>query len=272
MICARRSGESSSFEEVSSAKKKSGKTGKSAISGGGQRYKCHYPPYSVPALRERFKDIHNYIYANDRFKQHSKVFEEITKLLLAKLYDERDGAGQFVVGALERQAAATGDGDAFASRLQDLFALAVKDLGITDLFSADENLQLSPRVLAYAVAQLHEISLLETDAKGAAFQAIVGPQVRGEKGQFFTPDPVKRLITQIIDPNSTETILDPACGSGGLLAQAIDHVRRKVADAKAIPLRRKEQTPTQRKMLDKTVAEYASNHMLGIEIDPSVAE
>lgn len=193
---------------------------------------------SVQDIRDRFKGIHNYIYANDRFKQQSKVFEEIVKLLLTKLYYERETSD------------IPQDDDAAAEHLKASFTSAIIHLGVQSLFGDGESLSLAPRVLAYAFNQLKDIPLTDTDAKGAAFQAIIGPQTRGEKGQFFTPDPVKRLMIQILDPQRGERILDPACGSGGLLALAINHLRSKER---------------------KGNGRFAGEFVFGIEVDPAVA-
>lgn len=44
-------------------------------------------------------------------------------------------------------------------------------------------------------------------------------------GEFFTPREVVRLITRLLDPKPGETIYDPACGSAGMLVEAINEVR-----------------------------------------------
>ncbi len=43
-------------------------------------------------------------------------------------------------------------------------------------------------------------------------------------GEFFTPRAVVRLLTRILDPQPTDTIYDPACGSGGMLVEAVNEV------------------------------------------------
>ena len=192
---------------------------------------------TVLELRQRLKDIHNYVYANDQIKQHPKVLAELLKLLLIKFYTETKSN---VVWPTD------------AERLRELFRSAILDLDLDDLFEKGESLELSPRVLSYAASQLSCIRLEGTDAKGAAFQTIVGPQVRGEKGQFFTPDPVRHLIVSVLDPQPTENMLDPACGSGGLLVQTIGHVEGRVRD-------------------QCEVASYCQGHLFGIEIDPTIA-
>jgi type I restriction enzyme M protein len=215
----------------------------------------------VHDLRSRLKDIHNYLYANDRFKQRAKVFEELMKLLFAKVYDEKSRRQQF-------QTSSTETPEACAARVRQLFRAAAADVEMAGVFSNDATLELSPRSLAYAVLQLQAVSLAETDAKGAAFQSILGPQVRGEKGQFFTPDPVKRLIVEIIDPQVTETVLDPATGSAGLLAVVIDHVQRAGATKLKASRTTDELTARQRANLYEDVGRYAREHVLGVEIDP----
>lgn len=224
----------------------------------------------VHDLRTRLKNIHNYIYANDRFKQHAKVFEELMKLLLVKLYDEKYDARQFYISA-DEQAALTDDTlTAFASRITQLFTTAIADSEIGGVFHPSDKLDLSYRVLAFAVSQLHDVSLLETDAKGTAFQAILGPQVRGEKGQFFTPDPVKRLIVSLIDPSPAESILDPACGSAGLLSQTIDHIRRKVIGHNDGIASNGSMSRKSRGSPMSAVHALTSRNVLGMEIDPTL--
>jgi type I restriction enzyme M protein len=177
-------------------------------------------------LRTRLKNIHQYIYANDRFKQHAKVFEETIKVLFLKVYDETSAGNHFRIKPEEKSAAAVGDHEAFLLRMRAAFASALDHRDYSGVFRETESLDLSARVLFHAVSQLQPFSLSATDAKGAAFQAILGPQIRGEKGQFFTPDPVRRLILEITDPAPGECVLDPACGSAGLLIQTIERLTR----------------------------------------------
>jgi type I restriction enzyme M protein len=46
----------------------------------------------------------------------------------------------------------------------------------------------------------------------------------GDSGEFYTPRPVIRFVVQQVDPRLGETVLDPACGTGGFLVEAYEHV------------------------------------------------
>jgi type I restriction enzyme M protein len=49
----------------------------------------------------------------------------------------------------------------------------------------------------------------------------------GDSGEFYTPRPVVRFMVQVSDPRLGETVLDPACGTGGFLVEAYDHLARR---------------------------------------------
>jgi type I restriction enzyme M protein len=65
------------------------------------------------------------------------------------------------------------------------------------------------------------------DVLGAAYEYLLVQfaDVSGKKaGEFFTPRSVVRLLTRILDPQPTDTVYDPACGSGGMLVEAANEV------------------------------------------------
>lgn len=49
----------------------------------------------------------------------------------------------------------------------------------------------------------------------------------GDNGEFYTPRPVVKFIVSVVSPQLGETILDPACGTGGFLAEAFEHLRKQ---------------------------------------------
>jgi type I restriction enzyme M protein len=46
-------------------------------------------------------------------------------------------------------------------------------------------------------------------------------------GEFYTPRPVVRLLNKILDPDDSDSVYDPSCGTGGMLLEAIEHVKKK---------------------------------------------
>ena len=50
----------------------------------------------------------------------------------------------------------------------------------------------------------------------------------GDSGEFYTPRPIIRFIVQQVDPKLGEIVLDPACGTGGFLVEALEHLAPQV--------------------------------------------
>ncbi len=54
----------------------------------------------------------------------------------------------------------------------------------------------------------------------------------GDSGEFYTPRPVVRFMVEVLDPRLGETVLDPACGTGGFLVEAYEHIKKQVKTTK----------------------------------------
>jgi type I restriction enzyme M protein len=99
-------------------------------------------------------------------------------------------------------------------------------LGYHNIFRGNEEISLSDRALAFMVSELakYDFTRTDVDAKGAAYQEIVGTNLRGDRGQYFTPRGVIKLAVKILAPNENERILDPACGTGGFLVATLAYM------------------------------------------------
>jgi type I restriction enzyme M protein len=53
----------------------------------------------------------------------------------------------------------------------------------------------------------------------------------GENGEFYTPRPLVKFIVTVVNPRLGETVLDPACGTGGFLAEAFEHMKKQCKTA-----------------------------------------
>jgi len=56
----------------------------------------------------------------------------------------------------------------------------------------------------------------------------------GDSGEFYTPRPVIRFMVQQVDPKPGELVLDPACGTGGFLVEALEHMRPSITSGRQL--------------------------------------
>ncbi len=184
---------------------------------------------SSDALLFAFRRCHNYIAGNQGL-QKPEAFWELLKLIFCKIHDERSSDEvQFYATSTERHSM---NGQTRArSRIEKLFASVKADY--PSIFRKNDTVELNPPVLAYIVSQLQMYSLLESDidVKGRAYEEIVGANLRGDRGEFFTPRNICRMAVELLDPDEKDLILDPACGTGGFLITAMNHVIEKIRAA-----------------------------------------
>ena len=75
--------------------------------------------------------------------------------------------------------------------------------------------------------------LLEGDVKGAIYESILernGQDKKSGAGQYFTPRPLIKAMVDCVRPRITETVSDPACGTGGFLLAAFDYMKSQSQD------------------------------------------
>ena len=92
-------------------------------------------------------------------------------------------------------------------------------------------------VLRDVVDKLRDISFIELDAdvKGDLYEYLLNQlTTSGKAGQFRTPRHIIRTIVQLVNPQIGETILDPACGTGGFLLGAYEWIKTCNSDPKNI--------------------------------------
>jgi len=78
---------------------------------------------------------------------------------------------------------------------------------------------------------------INSDILGQAYEYLIkkfADSTNKKAGEFYTPRSVVRLMVDILDPKEGETVYDPACGTGGMLLEAVNHVRRNKGDIKTL--------------------------------------
>jgi type I restriction enzyme M protein len=216
------------------------------------------------SLLRSFKRCHDYLYGNQNRRD---AFWQLLYLIFAKILDEHSSSREFFVGATERNTEA-GERK-IAARIKALFDRAKKEYA--DVFEGDEKIELRDRALAFVAAELSRYSLLstDTDAKGMAYEAITSTTMKRERGQFFTPRNMIRMMVEMVDPQPEKKVLDPACGSGGFLVVALTHVRKTFLSETGCPYP-EQPVPKELKRVDPKVRGYARKFLWGLDVDPDL--
>ena len=93
-------------------------------------------------------------------------------------------------------------------------------------FMKDAQLMIQkPALLVKAVSMIHELPLTEGDTKGDLYEYLLGKlTTAGINGQFRTPRHIIRLMVDVLEPEPTDVIGDPSCGTGGFLISVMDYL------------------------------------------------
>lgn len=221
-------------------------------------------------LTSVFRRCHNYIHVNGGL-QKAEAFHEMLKLIFCKMYDEEEGGSvelSFAVDPKE-QRSESGRRRLLEDRIQPLFE-KVKER-YPHIFDANEQIKLEPSVLAYAVAEMQYVALTETetDVKGAAYEELVGQNLRGDRGEYFTPRNVCDMTVKMIqsafsqEALSNLKVMDCCCGTGGFLVSWIDNLRRVFRDQE-IARRSKDIEGKVR----RRIREACARDIFGLDINP----
>lgn len=160
-------------------------------------------------------------------------FEEIFKLIYAKLYDEWQGINnskyqlEFYVGDRSPQQV--------KRAITNLLDGSKRTWA--GVFEPTDKIELKDDHLKVCVSFLEKIKLFNSNLQiiDEAFEYLI-PQVSKKKeGQFFTPRPVVDMTVTILNPKSSEFVIDPACGSAGFLLHSVMLVAGGIIRGKPLP-------------------------------------
>ena len=101
--------------------------------------------------------------------------------------------------------------------------------------------RLSDALLRDLVEHFSRISLGnqagQADLLGQSYEYLIkkfADATNKKAGEFYTPRPIVRLMVNMLDPHEGESIYDPACGTGGMLLEAIHHVLERHGDDRTL--------------------------------------
>lgn len=206
-------------------------------------------------LKNIFKKCHDAIWAGGK-RDPAVAFDEMSKLIFAKLYDERNTPQgkfyKFQVGTYETE-------EVIATRVKNLYDEARQ----VDPYIYKEDIGLPNQKIYRVVKILDGISLSKTDldAKGRAFEQFLSTVFRGSLGQYFTPRELVEFMVLFIRPTERDIIIDPACGSGGFLLYCLKKVSEDI---------NKSYKGNQR-TIDRKIYDFSHYNLYGIEFNDKIA-
>jgi type I restriction enzyme M protein len=179
------------------------------------------PTHNLKAI---FKSIRNYLAANTIGATRDEVLaQQLINLIFCKIYDEKYTKKK---DSLKFRASIEEDPGDVLKRISNLFNELKTMPGISEVIDASESIILDSKSIQYVVGELQNYCLMESerDVIADAFETFIGHALKGGQGQFFTPRNVVKMLVEILNPTENDKIIDPACGSGGFLIDALKHV------------------------------------------------
>lgn len=220
-----------------------------------------------------FKTCHNHIYVNEGL-QKQPAFFELLKLIFCKIEDEKNIPNplEFYATSAEKN---NPDGQlTVKKRISKIFSRVKTKF--SNIFDANDEIKLKPRTTAFLVAELQKYSLLNTniDIKGKAYEELVGANLRGDRGEFFTPRNVMKMTVEMLAPTIEERVLDSSCGTGGFIVNAMTYVISNLEKTLEKQLGKKKEDWNQEEIIlyRTRISEIASNNFFGFDINPDLVK
>ncbi len=219
-----------------------------------------------------FKTCHNIIYVNEGL-QKQPAFFEFLKIIFCKIHDERNllEPVEFYTSSKERNYK---DGQASVyKRISKIFEEVKKRHG--QIFAKNDEIKLLPRTVTHLTAELQKYALLTTDIdiKGKAYEELVGSNLRGDRGEFFTPRNVMKMAVAMLNPKENEKVLDSSCGTGGFVVTAMNAVINKLTKKLEKQYGEKEGWNADvRSIFNQKISEIAAENYFGFDINPDLVK
>lgn len=158
---------------------------------------------------------------------------QFTYILFLKMDDEKEalGLGSSIPDGCKWKDIVEQTGTDLVDKYEEILSELAKDSGlIGTIFTKASNKIDRPVHLEKIIEMVSSENwyMMEGDFKGAIYESILeknGQDKKSGAGQYFTPRPLIKAIVDVIDPKIGETVADPACGTGGFLLSAFEHMK-----------------------------------------------
>lgn len=158
---------------------------------------------------------------------------QLTYILFLKMDDEKEnlGLGSSIPAGYKWADLVSQSGSDLVEKYEEILKELAKEEGlIGTIFTKASNKIDRPVLLAKVIKMVSDENwyMMEGDFKGAIYEAILeknGQDKKSGAGQYFTPRALIKAMVEVTDPKITETVADPACGTGGFLLAAFEHMK-----------------------------------------------
>ena len=191
---------------------------------------------SEAALLKKVWDIANVLAAAG--VGFTDYITQLTYILFLKMDEEKEelGLNSTVPEGYKWKDLAGLNGTDLVEKYEEILRELSRDEGlIGTIFTRATNKIDRPVMLAKVIEMVSEENwyMMEGDFKGAVYESILeknGQDKKSGAGQYFTPRALIQAIVEVVNPKITETVADPACGTGGFLLAAYEHMKSQSKD------------------------------------------
>lgn len=163
---------------------------------------------------------------------------QLTYILFLKMDQEKEelGLGSSIPVGYKWNDLVELSGEDLVDKYEEILKELADDEGlIGTIFTKASNKIDRPVLLAKVIEMVASENwyMLEGDFKGTIYESILeknGQDKKSGAGQYFTPRALIQAIVDVVNPKITETVADPACGTGGFLLAAFDHMKNQSRD------------------------------------------
>lgn len=169
---------------------------------------------------------------------YTDYITQLTYILFLKMDEEKEELGltSTVPEGYKWKDLVNLNGTDLVEKYEEILKELSQDEGlIGTIFTKASNKIDRPVMLAKIIEMVGEENwyMMEGDFKGAMYESILeknGQDKKSGAGQYFTPRALIQAMVEVVDPKITETVADPACGTGGFLLAAFDHMKGQSKD------------------------------------------
>jgi len=242
------------------------------------------------------KNLHNVLWGGGG-TDDNEIFSSLVNIILAKIQDEgatEDGKEyQFQVFAYGKKSEEIESAEKVFERINKIYRKALEEklnLSKQDIDSANivDRRKFGLNKLLYTVQQLEKVSFIEgrnsfggKDILGEFFEGIIREGFKQTKGQFFTPSNIVRFviyalrvddlaITMLNSERKLPYIIDPSCGSGTFLIDAMNIITKAVKVDRKVDLKTSESVKERYQELfmpDLRENKWAREYLYGLDIN-----